>query len=148
MKRTLLIIITFFIGSIASAQYVESFSDRELQRLFESTGTDSIVEVEEGRFILYYGKVAVNLYNDLGGDLMLAWGMEGACSDALIHRWNEVRFSKSYIDKEGDVVLSSHLRSGCITADDVLEWQQAFVEDQKLFVDLVLENRSLDQGEE
>lgn len=148
MKRTILITIISFMGSIASAQYVESFNDREVRRIFASTGTDSIVEVEKGRFILYYGKVAVNLYNDLGGDLMLAWGMEGGCSDALIHRWNEVRFSKSYIDSEGDVVLSSHLRSGCITADDVLEWQRTFVSDQKLFVDLVLEDRSLDQSEE
>lgn len=148
MKRTLLILFTIFLGLNASAQYVESFSDREVKRLFASTGTDSIIEVEDGRFILYYDQVAVNLYNDLGGDLMLAWGMEGGCSDALIHKWNEVRFSKAYIDSEGDVVLSDHLRSGCITAEDVLQWHQNFVEDQKLFVDLVLEDRSLNQPEE
>ncbi|QTN38817.1 hypothetical protein HZ996_06530 [Cryomorphaceae bacterium] len=147
-KSLLLTVFFFFSAYGTMAQYVESFSDGQLKRLFSSTGTDSITKIDEGRFILYYGAVAVNLYNDLAGDLMLAWAMEGRCSDDLIHRWNAVRLTKAYIDDEDDVVLSTYLRAGCLQADDVLRWQSAFVDDQKLFVDLVLEDRLLNQTEE
>ena len=90
---------------VAEAQYVESYNNRDLKRVFTSTGTDSILDIQEGQYVLYYGAVAVNLYNDLGGDLMLAWGLDGGCDDQLIHRWNSVRTSKAFIDEEGDIIV-------------------------------------------
>ena len=89
--------------------------------------------------------MAVNLYNDLGGDLMLAWGLDGGCDDQLIHRWNSVRTSKAFIDEEGDIILQSLLRGGCLSYDQVMYWYREFEEDQKLFIDLVLENRALQE---
>ena len=132
----------------ADAQYVESYNNRDLKRVFISTGTDSIIDIKDGQFVLYYGAVAVNLYNDLGGDLMLAWGLDGGCDDQLIHRWNSVRTSKAFIDEEGDIILQSLLRGGCLSYDQVMYWYREFGEDQKLFIDLVLENRALQEDAE
>jgi|GEM_PF-3951963 len=130
---------------VAEAQYVESYNNRDLKRVFTSTGTDSILDIQEGQYVLFYGAVAVNLYNDLGGDLMLAWGLDGGCDDQLIHRWNSVRTSKAFIDEEGDIILQSLLRGGCLSYDQVMYWYREFEEDQKLFIDLVLENRALQE---
>jgi len=146
IQRTLLIVFSALALPLSvNAQYVESYNDRDLKRVFQSTGTDSILDIQAGQFLLYYGSVAVNLYNDLGGDLMLAWGLSGGCEDQLIHRWNAVRTSKAYIDTEGDIILQSYLRGGCISYDQVMAWYREFAEDQKLFIDLVLENRSLQE---
>lgn len=146
IRRFMLVIFcTLSVPISVSAQYVESYNDRDLKRVFISTGTDSILDIQEGQFLLYYGSVAVNLYNDLGGDLMMAWGLSGGCEDQLIHRWNAVRTSKAYIDTEGDIILQSYLRGGCISYDQVIAWYGEFAEDQKLFIDLVLESRSLEE---
>ena len=139
------LVVLLMTSSVAEAQYVESYNNRDLKRVFTSTGTDSILDIQEGQYVLFYGAVAVNLYNDLGGDLMLAWGLDGGCDDQLIHRWNSVRTSKAFIDEEGDIILQSLLRGGCLSYDQVMYWYREFEEDQKLFIDLVLENRALQE---
>jgi hypothetical protein len=139
------LVVLLMTSIVAEAQYVESYNNRDLKRVFTSTGTDSILDIQEGQYVLYYGAVAVNLYNDLGGDLMLAWGLDGGCDDQLIHRWNSVRTSKAFIDEEGDIILQSLLRGGCLSYDQVMYWYREFEEDQKLFIDLVLENRALQE---
>ncbi len=142
------LVVLLMTSIVAEAQYVESYNNRDLKRVFTSTGTDSILDIQEGQYVLYYGAVAVNLYNDLGGDLMLAWGLDGGCDDQLIHRWNSVRTSKAFIDEEGDIILQSLLRGGCLSYDQVMYWYREFEEDQKLFIDLVLENRALQEDAE
>lgn len=139
------LVVLLMTSIVAEAQYVESYNNRDLKRVFTSTGTDSILDIQEGQYVLFYGAVAVNLYNDLGGDLMLAWGLDGGCDDQLIHRWNSVRTSKAFIDEEGDIILQSLLRGGCLSYDQVMYWYREFEEDQKLFIDLVLENRALQE---
>lgn len=122
---------------IAQAGVMSQVTDTQMQKILRGMGFDVTV-MKANRYRFQLDGYTVVLFNE-GENMQLYAGFKNKASLQQINEWNKSkRFSRAYVDDEGDAVIEADLDfAGGVTKDAIEEFIKTFRGSIQLFTQVL-----------